>query len=376
MKIGIVAYRVFPAVGGAEEYLRDLARLLVGAGHAIHIYQADSGERAPDTISVPRLPHPFPKLLGFNMMLMTVLPRLAREDMLIISYPEHFPPLSWHPRSIVVSHGATWTHEGRLLRRELRRLSARWASRRARAYVFNDTFTCRELGMSIEPGERAFSEVRRGRWYIPNCVDTGRFARRKGIQELEGKRSILVPRNLTYPRGIDLAVDAFAGISARENDLHLVIAGEAIRDMEESLRYEKSLREKVHRLGLGDRVTFAGKFSRDDMPSVYSSCLLTLIPSRTSEGTSLAALESMACGTPVVTTDVEGLLDLPGLRCPPTVPGILHALEEALLRREELAAAQLAAVRERFDKTLWDAAWLAVIARAWEGDRQRGAGGG
>jgi glycosyltransferase involved in cell wall biosynthesis len=347
MKIGIVTYRYIPAVGGAEEYLHDLCGLLKDAGHSLDIYQADSGEHAPGIRSLRPFPSPVPKLLGFNLILPTVLPSLAKEDLLIISYPEHFPPLFWHPRSIVLSHGATWTHEGRGVRKALRMLSARWAYRYATAYVCNDTFTFRELGVEVNPGEKAFSEVEPGRWYLPNCVDTERFRKRDETAEMLGGKSILVPRNFTYSRGIDLAIEAFARLSAREKDLQLVIAGQAIRDMEASIRYERELHTRVRRLSLGEKVTFRGKYLRDEMPSLYSSSHLTLIPSRMSEGTSLAALESMACGTPVVTTDVEGLRDLPGLKCPPTVDGILGALTDALARRNELAEEQLRQVRSR-----------------------------
>jgi len=94
---------------------------------------------------------------------------------------------------------------------------------------------------------------------------------------------------------------------------------------------------------------------------VKHSALLTLIPSRMSEGTSLAALESMACGTPVVTTNVEGLKDLPGLKCPLTVDGILEGLRTALDKRDELAEEQLMEVEERFSKKHWDKGWLEVI---------------
>lgn len=364
MKIGIVAYRFVPAIGGAEEYLHDLYTLLKAAGHELHIYQVDTGERAEDIYSIPRLPALFPKLLGFNVMLSSFFHRLAKEDLLIISYPEHFPPLFWHRRSIVLSHGATWSHERQGIRRELRILSARWAYRKARACVLNDTFTFRELGVDVQPGEKAFSEVQPGRWYLPNCVDTERFRREKSNKEIEGRKTILLPRNFTYPRGIDLALEAFAPLAGEAKELHLLIAGAAIRDMPESLRYERDIHNSVNRLGLEGRVTFAGKFRRDEMPLIYSSSFITLIPSRMSEGTSLAALESMACGTPAVTTDIEGLKDLPGLKCPPTVLGILNALRNALQRREELAEEQLRAVRARFDKKLWDAGWLRVIAHA------------
>ena len=361
MKIGIVAYKFFPVVGGAEAYLHDLHGILSAAGHSVTVYQARSGERHPGIHSLPKLPAFVPKLIAFDLVLPLGLPRLVREDIVIISYPEHFPPIFWHPRTIVISHGSTWTHEPEGVRKDLRMLSARWAYRKAKGFVFNDTFTLRELGVPIKPGEMAFSQVTERRWYIPNCVDTGLFTRRPGIRKIVDKKPILVPRNFTYPRGIDLALEAFSRLLDYRQDVHLLLAGEAIRDMPESIRYEQELRSMVERLSLHEKVSFIGRYSRSEMPAVYSSALVTLIPSRMSEGTSLAALESMACGTPVVTTHVEGLMDIPGLKCLPTPDGIVQGLRTALETREELATEQQKEVREKFDRKLWEKGWLRVI---------------
>ncbi len=361
MRIGIVTYRCRPVAGGAEAYLEDLFHLLTRSGHSVRIYQSDSGDRSPEIYSLPKLPRLIPKLIAFNIILILAFPKLVREDILIISYPEHYPPLSWHPRGIVISHGATWTHEKEGIRKGLRMIAARWAYRRVKGYVLNDSFTFKELGIEIDSREMAFRQVDRRRWYIPNCVDTGFFRRVDGSKEFLDLKSILVPRNLTYPRGIDLALEAFSRLLVHEPDLHLVIAGESIKDMEESIKYEGELRDMAARLNLQGSVSFTGRFRREEMPAVYSSALLTLIPSRMSEGTSLAALESMACGTPVVTTDVEGLKDLPGLKCPPTVDGILEGLRTALDRRDKLAEEQLMEVEERFSKKHWDKGWLEVI---------------
>jgi glycosyltransferase involved in cell wall biosynthesis len=364
LKIGIVTHRYIPAVGGAEAYLHDLHRLLQSAGHSVNVYQADSGQRSPGVHNLPNLPGPIPKLVSFNMSLATAIPRLSREDLLLVSYPEHYPPIFWHPRVIVISHGSTWTHEKRNLRKNLRMLSAKWACKKARGYVFNDIFTMCELGIDIPSRGSAFCQVQHGKWYIPNCVDTTVFRKRQVIQEISGMNPILVPRNLTYPRGIDLAIKAFARLLAEKPELHLLIVGSALTDMKDSVEYEKELRHMVDHLKLNGKVSFAGRFGRDKMPAVYSSALLTLIPSRASEGTSLAALESMACGTPVVTTDVEGLKDIPGLKCFPCVDGIHRGLETALERRDELGKVQQREVKEGFNEKLWEKGWLEVIREA------------
>src|SRR5207253_5017279 len=58
------------------------------------------------------------------------------------------------------------------------------------------------------------------------------------------------------------------------------------------------------RLGIRERVQFLGE--RIDLPSVLRASDLFLLPSET-ESFGLAALEAMACGLPVVASDVGGL---------------------------------------------------------------------
>ncbi len=59
-------------------------------------------------------------------------------------------------------------------------------------------------------------------------------------------------------------------------------------------------------LGIGDVVTFLGKRSQECLPYYYSSADIVVMPSRY-ESFGMVALEAMACGTPVVASDVGGL---------------------------------------------------------------------
>ena len=65
----------------------------------------------------------------------------------------------------------------------------------------------------------------------------------------------------------------------------------------------KAMREQV---GLNDLVTFLGKRSQDTLPYYYSAAEAVVVPSHY-ESFGMVALEAMACGTPVVASQVGGL---------------------------------------------------------------------
>ena len=117
----------------------------------------------------------------------------------------------------------------------------------------------------------------------------------------------------------------------------------------------------VQRLGLSDRVLFAGFVPNAEMPPYYSAASATLIPTRRREGTSLSALESMACGTATVVTDVAGLKDVPALKAQPEPEDIARKLHLALDNRQELGQRQMQEVTSVFNLGNWEAAWLNVL---------------
>jgi glycosyltransferase involved in cell wall biosynthesis len=79
------------------------------------------------------------------------------------------------------------------------------------------------------------------------------------------------------------------------------------RDLERGGAYERELRAEADRLGVADRVVFAGY--RDDVPALLAGCDVFCLPSSV-EGLPLVVLEAMAQGRPVVATAVGGTPEL------------------------------------------------------------------
>jgi glycosyltransferase involved in cell wall biosynthesis len=94
-------------------------------------------------------------------------------------------------------------------------------------------------------------------------------------------------------KGFDLLVDALA--RAGDESLHLAIAGEGEMHAE--------FEEQARALGIGGRVHLLGH--RRDVPALLAAADLFVLSSR-SEGFSVAMLEAMAAGRPVVAANVGG----------------------------------------------------------------------
>lgn len=98
---------------------------------------------------------------------------------------------------------------------------------------------------------------------------------------------------------------------------------------------EGRLREQARRLGVADRVHFLGHVDQPDLPRIYAAAdALVLASSR--EGWANVLLESMACGTPVVATNVWG------------TPEVVAAPEAGVLMRAREPGALADAVRSLF----------------------------
>lgn len=66
---------------------------------------------------------------------------------------------------------------------------------------------------------------------------------------------------------------------------------------------------EVQRLAGADRVVFAGPIPEQDLPAYYRGAAVTAIPSL-EEGFGLPIIESLACGTPVVTSDRSAMREV------------------------------------------------------------------
>jgi teichuronic acid biosynthesis glycosyltransferase TuaC len=145
---------------------------------------------------------------------------------------------------------------------------------------------------------------------------------RKSIrQELKlSQFTLLSVGNLIPLKGHDLVIKALPMLP----DTRLLIAGSGPES--------KSLKILAQRLNVEDRVSFLGTLPQVELRKYYGAADILVLAS-SSEGWANVLLESMACGTPVVASNVWG------------TPEVVAAPEAGLLMRERTPDAMVQAVR-------------------------------
>jgi rhamnosyl/mannosyltransferase len=182
---------------------------------------------------------------------------------------------------------------------------------------------------------------------IPYGIDARQFdddrvdkALVEKLRQRFGPRVILTVGRLVYYKGIEFLIQAMTRVDAR-----LVIIGEG------PLRAELE-REAVNN-GASSRVVFLGEID-DDLVSYYHACDIFALPScERSEAFGLVQLEAMACGRPVVNTQIDSgvtyasLDGVTGFTVQPRSPDAMATALNRLLDNPELRTEMGRAARAR-----------------------------
>lgn len=115
---------------------------------------------------------------------------------------------------------------------------------------------------------------------------------------LNGHKILLFVGRIDPLKGIDRLLTALPRLDTRQNLKLLVIGGD-----EDSLPEVERLQRLSRSLHIQDSVGFAGIVEQKELPLYYSAADVCIIPSYY-ESFGLVALESLACGTPIVATKV------------------------------------------------------------------------
>jgi D-inositol-3-phosphate glycosyltransferase len=146
---------------------------------------------------------------------------------------------------------------------------------------------------------------------IPGGVDLERFRPRPraaaraelGLGLGASERLILFVGRIQRLKGLEVLLRAFARLA--DLDARLIVVGGQPATSHESREIAR-LEHLATRLGIAERTSFVGAVAHDRLPLFYAAADATVMPS-SYESFGLVAVESLACGTPVVATRVGGL---------------------------------------------------------------------
>jgi glycosyltransferase involved in cell wall biosynthesis len=368
--LGMEEFNVRPS--GLNRYLKELAKALNKAGTPTDIVVLKSREsrvdgRKPDLIVEAPL---LQRVISFWRAARLVAARAEVVDIHFALYSLLPVMTTLRLKPTVVHFQGPWGSESAVERREhalklsAKRFIERVVYHRA-AFVIVLSRAFRQLVIDDYhiPPERVV--------VIPPGVDLERFtpgariAAREALGlPLSAGFVCVAARRLTPRMGLDVLLRAWHKVAIEPK--HLLLAGTGPdRGRLESI---------TQRLGLGSSVSFLGRVSDDDLQYLYRAADVSVMPSISFEGFGLAALESLACGTPVIVSDADGL--------PEAVARIDPSLVVPVGDEEALAARLLAAYqgrvptaemcRKHAETFNWGGVadlHLAVYRAAWRGRR-------
>jgi glycosyltransferase involved in cell wall biosynthesis len=195
---------------------------------------------------------------------------------------------------------------------------------------------------------------------VPMGVDRQRFRPDARSEEVRARlnpdgAALLFVGRLAEKKGARFAIEAMPRILADRPSARLTIAGDGPdRSMLEAL---------TTRLQLTGHVQFLGPVSHAELPALYASADLTLVPSvRAADGDTeaygLVIAEAMACGCPVIASDVGGVSDL-----------VVDGATGLLVQERDATALAAAVLRLLADPALRDWVTAGGLRRAREVDR-------
>ena len=334
-----------PEIGGLESHVAGLAEGLAERGAEVRVITSRSRPELPldesaSGIRIRRIPLPSRTAAGWARYALASIPatrRWARSADLV--HAQSFASIL--PAGVAArSAGRPWVasfHTSHFLVR---------STRPAWIPVLSGLVRWPDHAFAASEEIRAVAEnLGGGRWVeaLTNGVDTARF-RPPGNRRGGRPPTLVVPRRLVPKNGVEYFVRALPRIRQRVPGVRARLIGDGPE------------RERLEMLARGlqveESLEFLGAQPHAEMPELLGSADIAIFPSLM-EATSVAALEAMACGLPVVATAVGGLAEIVdeevGTLVPPANPDALARAVATLLgdadlrKRGDTARARVAA---------------------------------
>ena len=333
-RVAIVSYHTSPlaALGGPETgglnvYVRELAGELATRGHSVDVFTRRANAATPETLPIGES--------GARLVQIDAGPpaEIAKDEL-----PGHLDAFEAGVLDFVARDGAAYDvlHSHYWLSGVVaERLKARWRTPHVAMFHTLGEVKSRARVSEREPVTRSDAERRIARdadrivvagrdeqqllvrlygasadriAVIPCGVNLDLFQpvekdeARRQLNISDDDRILLFVGRIEPLKGIDILLGAAAQVESESDCFVLVVGGDSAAAGGEMAH----LRDLAAQLGISERVSFLGAVDHERLPLFYSAADVCVVPSFY-ESFGLVALESMACGTPVVASRVGGL---------------------------------------------------------------------
>jgi len=178
--------------------------------------------------------------------------------------------------------------------------------------TINNSFYSTTVNIAFKEEMQEISKDKNKILYIPNGVDTKLFNPHNKDNSIKKKYNIngqfmLFVGRLTEKKGIEYIIKAMPKLIEKYPKIKLLIVGGG--------ELKEELEKLSSELKVNNNVIFTGPITNHELPRYYASADLFIAPSIQTkqgdrEGFPTVFLEAMASGTPIITTNIEGIREI------------------------------------------------------------------
>jgi N-acetyl-alpha-D-glucosaminyl L-malate synthase BshA len=353
----------YASVGGSGVVATELAYALALRGHEVHVisseppfrWRSDVPGLSFDRVEIP--PYPLFREPQYLLALSNTIARVAEQHRLDIVHAHYAVP---HATAAYLAHQMLAASRGTTPPRTMTTLhgtditlvGSDASYKRVVAFSIEHSHGVTAVSESLKADTLAALGIRHAITVIPNFLDCKTYRRqfdpalRERLAPADRYEALVLHvSNFRPVKRVEVALDVFREIR-RHVRARFVLAGDG------PVRFEVERLAAHH--GVDRDVSFLGE--QHELVPLLSVADLFLLPSA-QESFGLAALEAMACGVPVVASNVGGLPEIledgaTGFVCPPDAVDLMAERSVAVLRNRTLhdaiARAAAARVHERY----------------------------
>ncbi|MDO8490194.1 MAG: glycosyltransferase family 4 protein [bacterium] len=379
MRLCIISSDYYPSVGGIAAHVYNLSRSLAGRGHSVLVMSIRYGANLPfiehfEGLTIVRFLVPnVGKLRGVLFVVQ------ASFFIFVMSVLRRFDVIHWHtilPDALIGIVGRAkvkvfTNHSSGFLE-----LFAKGKSSIPYQWLFNSATTIIAPSKELAEKSECFKKNTNIRiQHISNGVNSEAFYPVDACEKdrIRNELSkvyhfpmveflILCPRRLEPKNGVEYFVQSIAFLKRVSGEILFLIAGN-----DADMQYAMRVRSLVEDYSLQHQVIFLGAIPNAKMSELYQISDIVVLPSLM-EATSIAGLEAMACGIPLVGTRVGGIPEIiedgkTGILVPEKNPEALAGAMNTLLANKDLRIQYGMHARQR---VLADFSWECISNKTIE----------